>query len=229
MTKIVAISDLHGQLPKLPSCDILLIGGDVCPVWDHSLLFQELWLNGNFLPWLKSCSAKYKVFVAGNHDFFFENYEAKPWSVFSNSYCRMKERSDIYYLQDNGVTLEGINLWGSPWQLPFFDWAFNLPDDKIKAYADRIPTDTDILILHSPPYGYGDKVFEDDEEGLPKVRHAGSHSYLYKIMEVQPKLVVFGHIHDGYGQYQVGKTTLVNASYVDEHYRPINKPWELEV
>jgi Icc-related predicted phosphoesterase len=34
--------------------------------------------------------------------------------------------------------------------------------------------------------------------------------------------VVCGHIHSGYGRYQLGDTEIINASLVDNDYRPVN-------
>ena len=31
--KIVAVSDLHGNLPDLPPCDVVCICGDIVPLW----------------------------------------------------------------------------------------------------------------------------------------------------------------------------------------------------
>ena len=31
-----------------------------------------------------------------------------------------------------------------------------------------------------------------------------------------------GHIHPAYGRYRLGETEIVNASLVDERYRPVN-------
>lgn len=66
--KVVATSDLHGFLPQIPPCDLLLIAGDVCPVWNHRLPFQRKWLRETFTPWLESLPARKIVGVWGNHD-----------------------------------------------------------------------------------------------------------------------------------------------------------------
>ena len=31
------------------------------------------------------------------------------------------------YLCDSGATVDGVRVWGSPWQPAFCGWAFNLP------------------------------------------------------------------------------------------------------
>ena len=39
---------------------------------------------------------------------------------------------------------------------------------------------------------------------------------------VQPRLMACGHIHPAYGRYRLGVTEIINASLVDEEYRPVN-------
>src|SRR5690242_13771226 len=71
MTKVLCTSDLHGHLPIIDPCDILIIAGDVCPIYDHGIAFQRLWLDTNFREWLDHClstGVKNIVGVWGNHD-----------------------------------------------------------------------------------------------------------------------------------------------------------------
>ena len=37
------------------------------------------------------------------------------------------------YLEDQEVTVEGLRIYGSPWQPEFCDWAFNLPRGEVQS------------------------------------------------------------------------------------------------
>lgn len=205
--KICSVSDLHGQLPEIPQCDLLLIAGDVCPVHDHSLTFQRLWLNSNFKRWLWSVPADKIVGVFGNHDLIGEQapelVPVLPWVL----------------LQDRTYTYRDLKIFGLPWQLRFMDWAFNLDEPELNLKYESIPQ-CDIIISHGPPYGYGD--FVDGE-------HVGSKAFLKRIDEIEPKLVVFGHIHPGAGVWTRGKTTLANVTLLDDNYRMVHEPKVFEI
>lgn len=88
---ILATSDLHGQLPTIGPCDLLLIGGDVCPLDDHSQEGQLRWLDQVFRPWLLAIGAKTIIGIAGNHDFIFETRPKAvheldlPWTYLQDS------------------------------------------------------------------------------------------------------------------------------------------------
>lgn len=205
MTRICCVSDMHGNLPNVPECDILLIGGDIVPTHFHEPEFSALWMKTNLAPWLDELSERMEVVaVAGNHDFVFQH---QPDIIPELSWS---------YLEDSGDEVKGLKIWGSPWQPRFYDWAFNLDEPELMEKWALIPEGTDILLLHGPPNGYG------DFSPYGKV-HTGSPSLTEKIREIKPKLAVAGHIHSGYGRYNIDDTIFVNASLVDERYKPVNK------
>lgn len=213
--KICAVSDLHGNLPKIPSCDLLLIAGDLCPTASHQLYFQERWLETTFKDWLRDVDAKKKVFICGNHDFYFEKTPKKIVD-------KLMQNFPGTYLQDSSVEFEGLNIYGTPWQPYFFDWAFNLYEhDLVKKWA-LIPKNTDILIVHGPPHTYGDYAPRMNGKGG---EHTGSPALLEKIKEIEPKLAVFGHIHEGRGEWDLGKTKLANVSILNGKYEMVHEPW----
>lgn len=203
--RIAAVSDLHGHLPDIPECDLLLLAGDLCG-HSHPQL-QATWLEFKLGPWLKRIPATEIVAIAGNHDWVFEKAPDK-----------VPPGLRWHYLQDSAIELLGLRIHGSPWTPWFLDWAFNAPaNDAGEAFLDErfglISAETDILLTHGPAYGFGDFVLYDQE-------HAGSKALLRHIERVQPRLHVFGHIHEGYGQYQIGNTISANVSYVDRGNRP---------
>ena len=68
-TTVVAISDLHGNLPEdLPGGDVLVIGGDVCPIADHEVGFQARWMVDELYPWIEALPHPEVIWIAGNHD-----------------------------------------------------------------------------------------------------------------------------------------------------------------
>lgn len=198
--KICCVSDTHGHLPQIPDCDLLLLAGDYGHSGDH------WWYRDTFAPWVSKLSTRMKIVgVAGNHDFIFERDK------------HLLPRIDWTYLEDSGIEWRGLNIYGSPWQPRFFDWAFNADEPQLERIWAKIPSNTDILVLHGPPRGYGDFSTYGNE-------HTGSPSLLKKIEEIKPKLVVAGHIHSGYGRYMIGETVFINAAHVNEQYKPTNEP-----
>lgn len=221
--KIGCISDLHGYLPSIDQCDILIIAGDICPVSNHYLNYQLSWLNTEFRKWLDNLSVTKVIAIAGNHDFIFEkNPQLVP-------------KLNWTYLQDNFIYSHSLKIYGLPWQRRFYDWAFNLDEPELDKKYEQIPNDTNIIISHGPVYGYGDKVprkITDENEETEEVllaEHVGNRKFRERIMKTGPKLVVYGHIHSGYGQYKYFDSMLINASLVNENYEPVNKPIYVEI
>lgn len=215
--RIVALSDMHGKLPKVPDCDILIIAGDLCPVYNHTRSFQSNWLADVFNPWLCEINAVHKVVIAGNHDWIF--YDAKG----------LVPKLGCTYLENNDTIIEGLKIWGSPWSIWFNDWAFNFERNSTAgAYRlwEQIPDGVDILITHGPSLGNGDIVY--NAQGKDP-QHVGDEILLEQVSRARPKLHVFGHIHTADKsqdsrksiiQHLEGSVTICyNVSVLDENYK----------
>lgn len=198
--KITFISDTHGkhQQLDLDGGDILIHAGDVEA--------RNEWDLRNFLEWFEAQDYEYKVFVAGNHDFYLQRPDAR----------QIIDLYQVEYLQDEDISINGVKIWGSPWSLPFMRWAFMQSDEKLdKVYSD-IPEDVDILVNHGAPKNIRDSA-------LPN-KSTGSKALAYHANRVSPKYCVFGHIHESAGQCVVGETMYINASVLDEKYNMTNEP-----
>lgn len=196
--KFVAISDTHGQHKKLvlPEGDAIIHAGDISTRGRTEEIIE-------FLDWFKNLPYKYKIFISGNHDFYFERTPSAE--------IEKLIPPNVIYLNDSGINIEGINIWGSPITPTFFNWAFNRDRGKeISAHWDLIPSNTDILITHGPVYNILDEVTRGG--------NVGCEDLLKKINAVKPKVHIFGHIHEAYGQKIVEHTHFINASVLDEDY-----------
>ena len=202
--KIAATSDLHGHLPEVPRCDVLIVAGDLGPASQTYHFDQEArrgWLINEFSPWCQSQSAGDVVVIGGNHDF----------ALADDGYPCIKHLPRVHYLQDSAVTIKGVKFYGSPWTPPFFTLAFMESEEELAKRWEAIPDDVDVLITHGPPHGIGDQ----NRQG----EHCGSRS-LREWRDTTrnlPRLHVWGHIHEARGQHG---ENWANVSLLDERYRP---------
>ncbi len=206
MTKLVIISDTHTfhNKTKLPKGDILIHAGDAEIRNDMELMF--------FVNWLGTLNFKHIIWIGGNHDFYLEKLfkEGKD----------PKMPYNIHYLINTGITIEGIKFWGSPFSSQFGNWAFMEHLTELELIWNLIPSDTDIVITHSPAFGILDQV-------QPSFMSVGCPALRDKLKEVKPKYHVCGHIHEAFGIYQDEHTTYINASVLDEYYKMVNEPVEI--
>ena len=212
---ITCISDTHNQHNNIPSK--YLTGGD-CII--HSGDMTGRGSRGEvetFLAWYNELPYTHKILIAGNHDFFFE--EAPEYEI----EAVLAKYPNIIYLNDSGVEIEGIKIWGSPVQPWFYNWAFNRKGTEICKHWDLIPLDTDILITHGPAKGYLDLTLHGDVTGCPYL--------LEKISEMTNlKLFVHGHIHEAYGRVDFPDGgVFLNASVLNARYVMSNLPHEIEI
>lgn len=229
--RIVCISDTHSlhdnMLHLLPKGDVLIHAGDLSNKGGERDVT-------NFVHWFQNIKGfDTKIFIAGNHDFCFERINEphhKGDFDWLNNLMNIENlsQSDVTYLEDNFITIESpefsrpIKIYGTPWQPEFYNWAFNLPrmGEGLLEKWNMIPEDTDVLITHGPPNGFGDLVNNWRQPNL----NVGCELLRNRIEESNIVLNIFGHIHEGYGIYNNGKTTFVNASICTPDYRPTNKP-----
>ncbi len=211
--KLVCISDthsLHRQIPEIPDGDVLIHAGD-CLGQGTLENIQE------FNEWLGSLPHEHKIVIAGNHDWAFQETPELARAALTNA----------IYLEDSGVQIRDVRFWGSPWTPTFMDWAFMLDrGDPLYQKWKLIPDNTDVLITHGPPHGIGDEV----NLGF-KAQNVGCIHLSDRVAQLSPTIHVFGHIHEGYGEYKRGNTRMVNASTCNARYEPNNPPivFNLEV
>jgi Icc-related predicted phosphoesterase len=215
MTKVLCISDTHGKHSQIPQewleeADIIIHAGDISNVGGLSEIEY-------FCEWFSSLSQyKHKIFIAGNHDFGFENKSIEANEI-------VKKYPNITYLQDSSVTVEGLKIYGSPWQPEFYDWAFNLPrnGEQIESKWNAIDKDTDILITHGPAWGTLDTT--------PGNLRVGCEILTEKIANSKIRTHICGHIHHSYGEMIRDWTHYINAATLNERYEVQNPPIIFEI
>ena len=208
--RIVCISDTHlrhKRFPiEVPEADILIHAGDAC-------LEGTIHEVRSFFDWWGTLKAKHKIFVPGNHDWLFQK---------APDLARSCVPPGTILLQDSMTEMEGLKIFGSPWQPEFQNWAFNLPrGPALKEKWSAIPDGIDILVTHGPPMGILDWSNFGNE-------HVGCGDLREELHRIKPGLHIFGHIHGNYGSSEREGTLFVNAAICDEAYIPTHAPIVVE-
>ena len=119
------------------------------------------------------------------------------------------------FLHDSGCEVDGIPIWGAPWQPWFLSWAFNLQrGPELAQKWALIPDATDILITHGPPWGILDRTSSGEAVGCEELLRA--------IARVRPACTRSATSTRATGTTVVDGTMFVNASICTLAYRPTN-------
>lgn len=224
--RVCAISDLHGRLPAtLPPADVLAIGGDICPDFGSPFnvvnqIRQLEWLNVTFKAWLhrvqRAAGIQLTVATPGNHDFALFRKRAQ-----------LDPGINWHLLIDEGVTVDGLSCWGTPWVTNLRGWAFNLPETIADERFRDIPDGVDLVVSHLGPLNILDQADRPLPDGtsVGEFECTGSLALRTRIDQVCPALMVFGHIHEARGALKLNETWFVNASVVNRRYEPVHQPW----
>lgn len=212
MKSLTFISDTHcrhHEIPKhqLPGGDFLVHTGD----------FTN---NGNiaqcteFFAWFEEQTQyKHRIFIAGNHELIAEQNPGLFQQLIP---------SNCVYLNDSGVTLEGLKFWGTPATAQFCNWAFNKTDSELTKHFGYTPEDTDVLLTHGGPLGFLQELENNLDIGMEP---------LLEVIKNLPALKInaFGHVHCSRGvkhylrhKYD-NKTIMVNSAIVGDKltHKPI--------
>ena len=196
--KILHLSDTHNchhRLRDLPEADVVVHSGDFCMVGSEQEAID-------FLNWFCDLPYKHKIFICGNHDDCL--YGANIDGLDDN----------VHYLCNAGIEIDGLKFYGVPMFM-----GDCVTDRQNRNYA-CIPTDTDILITHSPAYGILD--FDDNV-------NYGSEELLEKISALKLKAHLFGHIHAQHGVMERHGIIFSNGAIMNADYSDLSEPRIIEL
>lgn len=182
--RLVIVSDTHRRFRRgIPFGDILIHCGD------------SEWSISELEAWASNLPHENKVVVSGNMDYKLTGQ--------TNGF------KNVTYLQDTGIDINGLKIYGSPWT-PKFVGEFQLADERhAHSVWNKMPTDIDVLITHGPPKG----ILDVTSRGMS----VGDSALFEKVRSIRPRVHCFGHVHESYGTLKYGHTLFCNAAVFNDH------------
>ena len=179
--RLVCISDTHNQIHRIPipDGDVFIHCGDAVKFYTSA---RDIVVFNRFVGQLPH---RYKIFISGNHCICFD--PTRPDLT-------QQILSNMTYLQDQLIEIEGMKIYGSPWRPKrgriYPAEAFGYDSKLIrKDKWSNIPDDIDILLTHGPPYSVRDyHPLTDESIGCPGLLDE-------VVTRVRPRIHLFGHMH----------------------------------
>lgn len=212
--RIVCVSDTHLHQDRLvvPSGDILIHSGDFT---NYGKEDEVKSVN----EWLGKQPHKYKIVICGNHE--------EGLAVLSREEVACILSNATHYLHDSGAVVCGVHFWGSPWvpnmggdpnekfMKQFDNKFFYKAETELIKHWEMIPSTTQYLITHTPPFGTLDS------------KH-GSISLAFRLKSLpQLKVHQFGHVHSAVGFQSSNGLLSINAA-MDDTEQPFFFDFALE-
>ncbi|SAM03389.1 hypothetical protein [Absidia glauca] len=212
-TRFVCMSDTHGKTAfkfDIPDGDVFIHAGDLTRYGRHSE--YEPTIN-----WIKSLPHKIKLITAGNHDHVLDEMFGSITQ--KQNLLTQFQQAGITYLEHEPyqlpASLGGHRLFVSPYAPMHLGGAF-MPPGSLERYWDAIPDSIDILVTHTPPLGYLDQTRNGSHVGCPALAK--------RIQDIQPKVSIFGHIHESNGYKIDNEILYINACTSNFRYQPNQLP-----
>ena len=191
--KLLGITDLHGSsaaleriLAHAAAMDAILLGGDITDFGspeDAERLLRQARAVGNTV-----------LAVAGNCD------SAAIDARLAELGVSLHARGVIH----QGVGIHGLSAM-PPWRSGMYQFSeAELAEALSGGCAQIAGAGRHVVLSHPPPHG-------TRLDRTTFFRHVGSTALREFIDRTQPSLVICGHVHEGRGIEQLGRTTAVNC------------------
>jgi hypothetical protein len=219
-TRVVCVSDTHNTTPPLPKGDVLIHAGDLTNQGSLSELQRAI-------AWIEKAPYEAKIVIAGNHDITLDpTFYSEHGRYFHNQNLQsppacqavLQNSPSIIYLNHTSAHIKLTNpdgphthfrVFGSPYSPEHGLWAFAYKPTEAAKLWTAIPTNTDILVTHTPPAKHCDA-------SAVKGKGAGCEALRQALWRVRPKLHVCGHKHEGRGAEKVRwNTETISVPRVD--------------
>jgi len=197
---ILGISDLHGRIDALEAilaqagqCDVVALAGDITHFGSPQ--------DADHIVELCRSHANRVLAVAGNCD-----------------NARVDDRlNEIGVgISVRGITIDGVGFHGLSGIPPWRPGMYQFPEEVLAAnlqvgFQQITDAVRHVLLTHVPPR----------QTGVDRVLwgcHVGSRAVQEFVSNVQPDLVLCGHVHEGRGVEVHGKTRIVNCGHAASRY-----------
>lgn len=206
--KITIISDthaLHREFPPLEG-DVLIHCGDMFNLRD-----EDPRALAELDEWFGQQRFELILCIGGNHDYLLQDHVDLHGNPFRHA----------VYLEDASYLHKGIHFYGAPWVPDLGMHAYYQSAKGLRNKWSMIPSETDVLITHTPPSGILDKSSKGYQLGCEYLSQ--------ELPRIAPRLHCFGHVHASPGVVKTSRTIFVNASSVNSQIELARKPITIEL